>query len=237
MTGDCARADFVQKLLRRSGLRLLLLLLLAAAGAWSLVELASKVLEGETRALDERILLAMRAPGRPDDPIGPRWLEELARDVTALGGWPVLLFVCFGAVGYLALNGKGKLAWMLLATVIGGMLLSLALKAGFDRPRPDLVPHGAYVSTRSFPSGHAMQASITYLTLGALLARVQRRRAVRLFLMSLAVLVTSLVGASRVFLGVHWPSDVLAGWTAGITWAILCWLVAERLQILGNVEG
>jgi undecaprenyl-diphosphatase len=116
------------------------------------------------------------------------------------------------------------------------MLLILGLKSGFERPRPDLVPHGTRVFTASFPSAHAASSAITYLTLGALLARVQSLQRAKVYVMACAVLLTLLVGISRIYLGVHWPSDVLAGWSVGAAWAILCWIAARRLQRSGRVE-
>jgi undecaprenyl-diphosphatase len=116
------------------------------------------------------------------------------------------------------------------------MLLSTVLKMGFERPRPDLVPHATRVYTASFPSGHAMLSAVTYLTLGALLARVQPNRRLKAYLIGLALCITLLVGASRVYLGVHWPSDVLAGWCGGAAWAALCWFIALQLQRQGQVE-
>src|SRR5690606_34414750 len=119
-------------------------------------------------------------------------------------------------------------AFLVFVAVGGGQVLSSLLKLGIDRPRPDLVSHLMHVQTLSFPSGHAMMSAVTYLTLGALLAGMAPRMAIRAYVLSLAVLVTLLVGVSRIYLGVHWPSDVLAGWCAGFAWAMLCWLVARR---------
>jgi undecaprenyl-diphosphatase len=138
--------------------------------------------------------------------------------------------------GFLFLDGKKRMALFVYGSVAGGTLVSLILKSLFQRPRPDLVPHGAYVSTTSFPSGHSMLSAVTYLTLGALLARSHSRKRLKTYFLLLAFLLTFMVGVSRVYLGVHWPTDVLAGWTAGATWAIVCWLVARRLQTSHRIE-
>ncbi|MBR9904520.1 MAG: phosphatase PAP2 family protein, partial [Gammaproteobacteria bacterium] len=113
---------------------------------------------------------------------------------------------------------------------------STVMKLGFDRPRPDLVPHEAMVYTASFPSGHSMMSAVTYLTLAALLIRVQPALRLKAYLLILAILLTLLVGISRVYLGVHWPTDVLAGWTAGASWAALCWIVMRWMQRHGQLE-
>ncbi|WP_133718177.1 phosphatase PAP2 family protein [Methylocaldum gracile] len=210
--------------------RTLVLMLLTGAGIWGFIELADEVAEGQTRAVDTAILLALRNPADPADPIGPRWLEEMFRDFTALGGVSVIVFITLGAAGYLALLRKHRTVLLLAIAVGGGLLVNTLLKLGFDRPRPDLVPHGAYVYTASFPSGHAMLATATYLTLGALLARVLRDRRTKFFVLTMAVVLCLLVGLSRVYLGVHWPSDVAAGWMIGAAWALIWWLVARWLQ-------
>jgi undecaprenyl-diphosphatase len=222
---------------RRLELRGLVLLVLAFAGAWGFAELADEVLEGETRRIDEALLRAMRDPADLSDPIGPRWFEEMARDFTALGGLGVLMLLVGAAATYLLLLGKRRGALFILAAVGGGQALSLLFKWGFDRPRPDLVPHGSFVYTASFPSGHSMMAAVTYLTLGALLARMHERAALKAFFLGTAACLTVLVGVSRVYLGVHWPTDVLAGWAAGAVWAIACWLVVLWFQRSGAVEA
>jgi undecaprenyl-diphosphatase len=163
-------------------------------------------------------------------------VEESERDFTALGGVAVMALLTCGAAGFLLLDRKKGAAVLVLVAVGGGLLLSSVLKRGFERPRPDLVPHGSYVYTSSFPSGHSTMAAATYLTLGALLARVQARRRIKVFLLGFAILITLLVGVSRVYLAVHWPTDVLAGWTLGGLWALICWLVARQLQRHGKVE-
>lgn len=214
----------------------LVLLLAIAAGVWGFAELADEVMEGQTESVDQRILLAMRSPTDRTDPWGPTWVEEIGRDLSALGGAAFLTILTLTVAGYLLLEGKRRAALFALAAIVGGVVLSLILKEGFDRPRPDLVPHGVHVYTTSFPSGHSMMSAVTYLTLGALLARVQLRPTMKAYVLTLAVLLTIAVGTSRVYVGVHWPTDVLAGWTAGATWALLCWLAARWLQRRGKVE-
>jgi undecaprenyl-diphosphatase len=215
----------------------LVILLLIAAGVWGFAELADEVMEDQTTSFDKRILLAMRNPADPADPRGPEWIEEIGRDLTALGGMTALTFLTLAVSGYLLLDGKRRAAVFVLVAITGGMLLSLALKESFHRPRPDLVPYGSKILTTSFPSGHSMMSAVTYLTLGALLARLNRRPALKAYVMMLAVLLTIGVGVSRVYVGVHWPTDVLAGWTAGATWALICWLAASWLQRRGHVEA
>lgn len=215
---------------------MLVALLVALGGTWLFAEIADEVLEGETRAVDEQLLLLFRAEHDPADPLGPRWVEETARDVTGLGGIGILTFVTLASAGFLVLQGKANLARYVLVAVGSGMLLSVLLKAGFDRPRPDLVPHGQVVYTSSFPSGHSMMAAVAYLTLGALLAGAQTSAVLRAYLLGLAVLLTVAIGVSRVYLGVHWPTDVLGGWTAGGAWALACYSVARYLRRRGKVE-
>jgi undecaprenyl-diphosphatase len=222
--------------LGRHELATLVLLVLLPAGVLIFAELADAVIAGKTLSFDQKILLALRNPADPADPRGPAWVEEAGRDLTALGGSVVLTCLTLVVSGYLLLDRKRRAAVLVLAAVLGGLLLSLALKEVFMRPRPELVPHRSYVATTSFPSGHSMMSAITYLTLGALLARVQARPRMKAYLLLWAVLLTFAVGVSRVYLGVHWPTDVLAGWTAGATWALLCWLVARWLQRRGQVE-
>ncbi len=212
------------------------LLLLLAGSAWAFIELSDAVFDGETMAIDRALLLALRSSADPADPLGPGWLVEMGRDITALGGVAVLMLLILAVTVFMALRRLWHAAGLLLAAVGSGILASTLLKAVFERPRPDLVPHGSYVSTASFPSGHSMMAAVVYLTLGALLARVEPDTRVKVFVLSAAILLTLLVGVSRVYLGVHWPTDVLAGWTVGAGWALLFWLIARALQRKGQIE-
>ncbi|WP_082529177.1 phosphatase PAP2 family protein [Aurantimonas sp. Leaf443] len=214
----------------------LLAVLTVMAAIWVFVSIAGEVVEGDTHGFDTEILLALRNPVDPSDPIGPGWVEEIGRDATAFGGTGVLIFVTISVALFLWFRGNRRSMLLVLAAIGSGFLMSQLLKWGFDRPRPDLVPHGSIVYTRSFPSGHAMMSAVTYLTLATLLARVQRRRAVKAYLIAMAAVITVLVGVSRVYLGVHWPTDVLAGWTAGAAWAFLWWLVAKWLERRGAVD-
>jgi undecaprenyl-diphosphatase len=210
--------------------------LLAAGSALAFGKLAEEVLEGDTRTFDRTMLLALRDPADLSDPVGPVWVEEMARDVTSLGGTAVLVLVPVAVIGFLLMVRKRGAALLVLGSIGGGVLLSTILKNVFERTRPDLVPHAVHVYTASFPSGHAMLSAVTYLTLGALLTRVQPQRRVKAYLLTVAVVLTVLIGVSRVYLGVHWPTDVLAGWCIGSAWAMLCWLAALWLQRRGQVE-
>jgi undecaprenyl-diphosphatase len=223
----------------RWGLELVPLAVLGLTAALLLVfgKIVAEVMEGDTAAFDEAVLRALRNPQNPSDPWGPWWLEAMFRDITAIGGTTVLTLITFAVIGYLLIDGKRAAALLVLIAIGGGTIVSTLLKNVFARPRPELVAHLVEVRTLSFPSGHAMLSAVTFLTLGALLARVQPRRRLKIYLLAVAGILTLLVGASRVYLGVHWPTDVLAGWSIGAAWAMLCWLAALWLQRRGAVES
>lgn len=218
------------------GLAVLVALVALSGGIWIFAEVADEVLEEEAAGIDERLLLALRNPGDLSDPVGPAWVEEMARDFTALGGTGVLTLITLATLGYLLLAGQRRAGALAAAAVAGGILLSTLLKFGFDRPRPDLVPHGSMVYTASFPSGHSMMAAVTWFTLAAILTRVLATPLLKAYVLLVAAFVSLLVGLSRIYLGVHWPTDVAAGWSAGAAWAALCWLVAAWLQRRHLVE-
>lgn len=204
---------------------------LALLGATLLVlNLAGEVLEGDTLHFDQRLLASLRKADNPAMPVGPRWLEAAALDLTALGGPTVLGLTVLAVVGFLALEGLYRNAAFVFAASTGGWFLNWMLKEIFARPRPDIVPHLREVVSLSFPSGHALTSAVVFLTLGALLMRVAENRLVKFYCMAVAMLATLLVGATRVYLGVHYPTDVLAGWLIGASWALFCWLLARALD-------
>jgi undecaprenyl-diphosphatase len=213
--------------------------LVAALGVllafFGFIKIAEELGKGELAHFDEWLLHLLRVPGHPHSPIGPSWLLEAAQDITPLGGRTMLVAVTLFAIGYLALEHKYGAMWLVGVATAGGGLLSTGMKQLFGRERPDLVPHLVAVTSSSFPSGHSLLAAILYLTLGALLARFAVRRRTKVYLLTVALLATFMIGSSRVYLGVHYPTDVLAGWCAGLVWALSCWLVARYLQARGAV--
>jgi undecaprenyl-diphosphatase len=215
--------------------RVWLTALVAALVAYFLFELTGEVLEGETRAFDEGVLLMLRDPADPAMPRGPAWLTKMMVDITALGGVTVLTLLVTLVVVYLALRQKYRTALFVTASILGGWALSSAMKLGIARPRPEVVQHLVEVTDLSFPSGHAMLSAITYLTLGAMLSRLEERASLRYFFPLVAVVLTLIIGLSRIYLGVHYPTDVLGGWAAGTVWACGSWFVARR--VLGSPSG
>jgi len=199
--------------------------------------IAQEVVKGKTLAFDREVMLALRSSADPRVPIGPTWLPEAARDLTSLGSIIVLIIITLAVVGYLFLAGRSAVAWLTLIAVFGGIALSDLLKFAFGRARPDEVTPLARVFTTSFPSGHATLSAITYLTIGAILARSQPSSTLSLYSMSLAAFLTVLIGVSRIYLGVHYPTDVLAGWCIGAAWAMGCWAIMAYLQCVGQVES
>jgi undecaprenyl-diphosphatase len=235
MTRPQARAcpTPAERKLRRSAL----VLAAASAGlAVGFLTLSRAVVTGRTADVDRQMLVAMREADDPADPLGPQWFEEACRDVTALGGVTVLTLLVASVTAFFWLADMHHAAVYVAVAAVGASLLSFGLKEAFDRPRPDLVPHGMRVYTQSFPSGHSMLAATVYLTLGLVASRFVPRRRLKALFLAVAILVTAAVGASRVYLGVHWPTDVVAGWALGAAWALLCWCIAAWLQDYGILE-
>ncbi len=222
---------------RRPDTRILLsgLIVFSALAAFAYV--ASEVLEGYPLAIDRWLLLRLRLVADPGVSVGPRWLLQVMVDLTALGGGTVLTLVAVFVTLYLAARRKVALAVFVLSSIAAGGVLTAVLKTLFARARPDIVPHLVEVSSASFPSGHAMNSAMVYLTGAALLASAEPSRRVRIFLVSAALALTLAIGFSRVFLGVHFPTDVLGGWAIGIAWAVAASWAAAILQRRQAIEG
>lgn len=202
-----------------------------AAGVF--LHLADAAPEGDYLPLESTILQSMRRNG---EPLGPMGTASVVRDITALGSAVVIIVMTVLIVGFLCISGRVRIAALIAVATSGGQVLNLVLKHTFARERPDIALRLTEASSTSFPSGHAMASSIFYLTTGALLARMASRRREKTYFVAAALLLTFLVGFSRVYLGVHYPTDVLAGWCAGTGWALFCWFVADWLGRRGKLQ-
>jgi undecaprenyl-diphosphatase len=211
----------------RREIGLLLGIFAVAAAVLLFLALADEVGEGGTHGFDMRILSVLHDPARHDLPIGPAWLTSAAADFTAFGSITDLALIVLVTSGLFVVQRRWLAAGGLLASGAAGIGLSQGLKLVFGRDRPPLAFHAVHAVNASFPSGHAMLSAIVYLTLGAIAARFAASRRMKIYALGCGVAMTLLVGCSRVFLGVHWATDVLAGWCLGAGWAIACWLVVS----------
>lgn len=214
--------------------RLLASIALVSGLILGFLHIADEMIEGEMEAFDRAILMLFRDPADIDQSVGPAWVHEMVRDITALGSFSLLGLIVLAVCAYLLLSRMRAEARLVLVSVIGGTIISTLLKMSYNRPRPDLAAMSTQF-TASFPSGHAMLSAVTFLTLGSLLSRLAPTRALRLFSMGAAIFLTFIVGMSRLYMGVHYPSDVLAGWCLGAAWALLCGEVAVLLQRRGSI--
>lgn len=192
--------------------------------------LAVLVMMGTGGDIDRDLLLEFRPDGPDGPPFGPEWFREAVAEFTALGGYTILSTVVFIVSVTLLTLGKRAAVLYLLASVFTGSIVSTVAKLIFNRSRPDLVGHLDTTFTSSFPSGHAMVSAFAWLTLAAIAVRFVENEATRVVIVAFAVGLSLLIGISRVYLGVHWPSDVLAGWLFGGAWAGICWLIANRIE-------
>ncbi|SFJ48170.1 phosphatase PAP2 family protein [Aerobium aerolatum] len=209
-----------------------LLMALLAGGIYTFVAVANDVSENELQRFDNGLLLLFRQPGDVSAPIGPSWVAQSVVEITTLGGYPVLVTLVTAIAGFLLVYRKFGPAIFMVAAIVSGTGVSHLLKIVYDRPRPDIVDHLVATHTASFPSGHATMSAVVYLTLATMIVRLVDDVAVRIYVILMAVLLTFMVGMSRIYLGVHWPSDVIAGWALGTAWACLSWLAVTALRAL-----
>lgn len=192
--------------------------------------IAREVARGAADAYDVSVLALLgNGPGLPGPLGGPR-IQEFGRDVTALGSHAFLVFVAVATAGYLLLKQRVRLAAYVMIVIVGAMLINPVLKSLFDRPRPHFT-HATRVFSASFPSGHAMLSAAAFLTLAMLLGDSASDRRTKLYFLGLGIFLPAAIGASRIYLGVHYPSDVMAGWCFGGAWAMLCRSIAIRLNV------
>lgn len=220
-----------------AGVTLLVVALVVLIASYLLIELTDEVREGDTQRFDEWVLRALRRLDDPAVPIGPAWLREAGMDATALGSPVVLLLVVGGVAGFMWLQGKPADAAMTVAASSAGSFFAVLLKYLVGRDRPVVVPHLREVTTPSFPSAHAMLSAVVFLTLGIYLLQTVESRWAKVYCLCCAMGLTFLVGVSRIYLGVHYPTDVLAGWIAGLVWALACWLAIRCLQWWRTTRG
>jgi undecaprenyl-diphosphatase len=202
-------------------------IIVAAIGTFLFAELAEHVMSGGTQAFDEA---ALRWIGNHHSAA----LDDAMLEITALGtGTVVIMIVCVSGL-FLSLTKHKYSALLLLVATIGGSLLDTVLKLQFGRPRPHVFTWGTHAAMSSFPSGHAMSATIVYSTVAYLAARLQKRLWTRWATMALAAVIIVMIGFSRMYLGVHYPSDVLAGAIVGLSWAAFCMATLEAIQRFGQ---
>ena len=214
----------------RKELVLVAAVLVAAAGLLGFLAMADLVTDNHTRLFDQGLMLMLRQPGDVSRPIGPPWLRLAATDLTAFGSIVDLAVIVLAVTGLFAAQRRWREAALLLAACGSGLLLVDVLKVVFGRERPPIAWHAVEVANASFPSGHALLSAIVYLTLATLVAHFADRRRVGVYALAAGLFLTLIVGASRVYLGVHWPTDVIAGWALGAAWAMLWWLIAWFLE-------
>jgi undecaprenyl-diphosphatase len=194
------------------------------SGLIGFIFISGLVQKGSVDSIDMKILISIRNADDLTRPPGPKWLFELMSDITALGGATVVFLITLIVMGYFILQKEYNILFLILAAVIGGAIMDLELKQLFGRIRPELVPTITPTKSFSFPSGHSMMSAIIYLSLASLVARAQKRWRDKVYVVSVAIFLSFIIGISRIYLGVHYPTDVFGGWSLGVAWAAFCWL-------------
>ena len=208
-----------------SEIAFLLLVFTSLITLFVFIEISEAVIEGETRTIDHEILMLMRENPNGSEPIGPERFQYAVRDITSLGSTTILTLVTLFTLFFLYLKREIRSAIYVLSASIGGAVLVQILKFAFSRERPQIITPLVSEITMSFPSGHSAMSAVIYLSLAVLLLRVEQSNKYRIFIISSALIITFLVGLSRIYLGVHYPTDVIAGWMIGLFWALFCWII------------
>ncbi len=199
-------------------------LMVVILGVLAFVKLADDMAETDGRAFDQAVLVWMQPVA--GQPRGPWWLHEAALDITSLGGIAVLSLFAVATVGFLLIQKKRLSALLLALGLLGGVALSEGLKALFERERPPVAYQAVETLNASFPSGHALMSTVFYLSVAVMLARAFPTKRLKAYVLGVGMTLAGLVGLTRVYLGAHWATDVLAGWCVGAAWAMALWLVA-----------
>lgn len=215
----------------------LFIVLVALLSLLLFIQVAGEVEGGELQHIDDKILLMFRDPNDPSKALGSQNFQDMVRDITSLGSATIVTLITVLIFLFLLMKREYRSAvYVLFATVSGAVLVTL-LKVLFARERPDIVTHLVYEASKSFPSGHSTISAVMYLSMAVLVMRIEKSHKERLFIICTALFLTFIIGLSRIYLGVHYPSDVLAGWALGVFWALLIWVVSsffERRKILKN---
>ncbi|WAC59890.1 phosphatase PAP2 family protein [Brevundimonas sp. SL130] len=202
-------------------------LFVTAISVTSFIEIADAMTEADGQAFDHQVLALLRPyaddPGRP---WGPGWLKEAAADITSLGGIAVLGLFALIVIVFLLSQRKWLSSLLLALGLAGGVMLSEGLKAVFERERPPQLMQAVETTNASFPSGHALLATVFYLSVAVMLTRAFPRPGFKIFVLGVGMVMALLVGLTRIYLGAHWATDVFAGWAAGSAWAMALWLAA-----------
>ena len=223
--------------LAREELAAVAALFVAGLGLLAFVEIADEMSEGQEAVFDEAVLAALRPHADPADALGPWWLEEAMADLTSLGGISVLGLFAVAAVGFLLIQRKWLSGLMLSIGLAGGVVLSETTKGIFERARPPSAYQAVDTLNASFPSGHALLSTTFYLTLAVMLAHALPQHRLKVYVLAIGILIALLVGATRVYLGAHWVTDVLAGWSLGAFWAMTVWLLAFAFERWQRARG
>ena len=205
------------------GLFLVAGIVISIIATWIFGEFAEVVVAGKTQAFDEAVLRWLGAHRTP-------LLDSAMLEITALGTGVVVMMIVSISALFLALTQHKYSALLLLVATFGGVVLNQVLKLFFDRPRPEVIVWGTHAASSSFPSGHAMSATIVYSTVAYLASRLHEHAWQRWLTLSIAGIVIILISVSRLYLGVHYPSDVLAGGIIGLGWAAFCMATLEAIQ-------